>query len=352
MINHAYTNYLGAVNSVKAKVQGEKKEAEEKEKATREFVLGLVLLPVGLAGPAIGARVMSAMPGMRDTLMKRVENTLPNLLKANGLEAKDAVFLTAEAVSAVDGLIAKVNVEKIGGAVNDLAEKGKGAAAKVSLSGGPFDQALAFLDACAFAADQNSKGLMGQVFITTDFSALLAIYNTFSAASLEVYTADLDGRAHHFMSELSQTPGKIESIVEIDAYGRNRLAKVRYNTTSANYFFIAWVTPDMEPIARQLEPNPRRMPTTMIVNHLPVPMEETGERIVIINAWGKDRMAVVMVAEGKTGAGRADEVTQYQFVKWFGPLEEVIGRTKGAQQIGGLNTLRADQVKKLQAPQD
>ncbi|RIK46968.1 MAG: hypothetical protein DCC58_01360 [Chloroflexi bacterium] len=351
MVNHAYTSYVNAVTTVKGRIQAEKKEEEERQKATRELVLGAVLLPLGMVAPAVGTAAMGAVPTVRNTLMKRLEANMPALLKANGIDATHAMWATAQAGHDLDGLIEKVTAEKIAKQVEGLGDKAKGAASKVSLNGGPFDQAMAFLDACAYAADQNSKALMQHVFVTTDFGELLGIYSTFSNASLEVYTADLDGRAHNFMTQLSQNAGKVESIVVIDAYGRDRLAKVRYNTTSANYFFIAWITPDMEPIARQLEPNPARLSPRLIVNHLPAPMLETGERIVMMDAWGRDRYALVHVTEGVTGAGRADQATQYHFIKWYAPNEEVLARTKGAQQIGGVNRLRPDQVKNLRAPE-
>jgi hypothetical protein len=199
------------------------------------------------------------------------------------------------------------------------------------------------------SANDAVKNLLDYLMEVDDFDKILGIYNVVENATPELYTTQVSEQANHFLEQIADVitgNGKF-AIVTIDAYGKKRLAKVKYDAGSGfrapTYLFYTWITPDVEPLYRKFNPDPREIPASNISNHIPDPVDEPqGERVVRMNAWGKFRLAVVL------GQGGKDVV----FVKWVSKRDEPSILAKGEQQVGGINEISPGRIKDLRAPEE
>jgi hypothetical protein len=342
-VNHAYTNFMQACTDVKGKLEGEKKAREESEKKTVEMAIGAVGMLLGPVGAAVGAKV--AGPQLQTLLKHKIVEKVPGTLMRFGVDPKTAVGATEQAFDAIAServaqLAAKLTPDKAAELVGSAAKKVADATAKVDVQGGDEDKAIAYVDALMRSGDRSSNALLTAVGTNADAGALMATYQQFAGATFEVYRAEVETKARHFMTQVAGTVGGGKrTIVLINAYGRERLANVRYLSDSANYVFHSWVTPDMESVVRGLHPDPLRVPAGAVTGHLPEPAVEGAvygeEQIVRVDAYGRRRLAVVKADTGFF-------VTNYgeiHFVRWVAADEEAVAEVKGAAQMAGIPDL-------------
>ncbi len=353
----AYNNYAIGIARAREGILAKKKEEEERQKQQLELLLSAApyLLPLKAVGGAIGAGISA--PSLRGQLLQKVESGLPTVLKAAGTDPKIAAGFTAEVYSKIaseslDKIAEKFNAETATKGVEMAAEKLKAVATKVTLNGSKYDITASYLDALLSSANSSIQALQNNVFTMDDFNALLGIYNVVNSATPELYINQMSIQADHFLSQIAEVLERKggTSIVYINAYGKRRLAQVMYYQQTGAYGFHAWITPDMEGVYLQIDPNPRELSTDMITGHLPDPVTEPeGQRVVYINAWGKVRLAIVV------GAGRSfwtGKPQGYTFVKWVPPDEKDGVIAQGDMQIGGINEVPAGDVKEMQPPQE
>lgn len=357
-INHAYTNFGIACGEVKAKLMKEKKDREDAEKELRELAIGAAGFLLSGVGAAIGAKMAGAAPGMQQSVVAQVREGVAARLKSEGTPVHEIADLSEEAARVVDARLAKLvaglTPEKAAGLVGDAAKKLAGVMAKVDVRGSVEEKAWSYVDALLLSGDRSSSALLAAVGTCTDLGTLMGVYQQYAGASMEVYRADIDTRAHHFATQVASTvgAGHRAQIVSIQAYGRERLANCTYMPSSMNFAFNSWVTPDLEPMVRQLNPDPMKVSPAAIVDHLPEPTMEGaayGQELVMrTNAWG--RLRLVMARAAKNWWSK--EYGVLEFAGWVPKDEEAVAEVKGASQIGGVPEVDPGKLKGLQAPKD
>jgi hypothetical protein len=146
-------------------------------------------------------------------------------------------------------------------------------------------------------------------------------------------------------------------LCKIDAYGRDRWARVRTGQL-AKWVFLQWLDPDAAQVAESQAASkgsiPRLTPDD-IAGHLPDPVLESGGqrsaggspvRTEWTNAWGGWRLVEVRVVPEGIGG-------EYIFHRWV-PAAEKDGALARAQwQIGGIgfdHPIDADKIRGKEAP--
>jgi hypothetical protein len=186
------------------------------------------------------------------------------------------------------------------------------------------------------------------------------------AANASVYREDVLTRSTHFLNEVADVilgDDVSASIVgpqlcKIDAYGRDRWARVQVGSLSG-WVFLQWVDPDaaeaLESQARGKRSIPRLSPED-IVGHLPDPVLESGGqktpggepmRTEWTNAWGGLRLVEVAVPHGMQGTG------EYLFRRWIPASEQAAAIARGQHQIGGLDPtqpINSDKIRGKEPP--
>jgi hypothetical protein len=360
LVNQRYAGYLNAIDSAAREIEKEKKEQEERDKFMVNAVLTIGFLA---SGPAVAA-VANGISG--DKLLTRLKDGVasngPRFLKIAGVEdAKAAEYLTNEAYQKVSGdtlkgLAEKFNTEKATKAVETARDKLKDKAVELAATRDKWACGAAYLDALKDSADNSSVQLLQTIQGMNGYDELLGIYNAFDAMSLSKFRQEVTVQAHNFMEQvaplLAEKAGanKAITLFRVNAWGQPRLVLARYGQGYAMFNnFVAWITPDMEQTAIASYGTPQEVPASSF-DRLPEPTKEKGkQQIVNIDAWGKNRLAVVEVKD----AGFFTTELYYDFVRWIPDSEraEMEARAQGTQ-IGGLMTLAPSDVKNLKAPAD
>ena len=114
-----------------------------------------------------------------------------------------------------------------------------------------------------------------------------------------------------------------------------------------SYEFVKWVTPDMEPMAVKLAKEVAA--PNAFENHLPDPLREPGEREVLVDGWGRERVMLIQV-EIRASSGRITASASSRNGR-------IATRTTrpcvpaGAMQIGGgLEKLPVSSIKDVKPP--
>jgi hypothetical protein len=356
-LNHAYSNYQSAGRAVTDGLKHEKDLREEREKQFVNIAIGAAGLLLSPVGSAIGAAV--AGPALQKGLVSKLEEVVPKILAKEGTDMQTRQALTDALVSKiandrVTALLAKLTPEAATGLVGKAAGAAAGVMAKVDVRGSVEDKASSYVEALENSADKSSSSLLTALGLCTDPGALIGVHGQFSSATAKLYQSQIDTAAHHFMTQVGSVigPEGKSQIVSLNAYGKERLANVRYLSDSANYVFHSWVTPDMEPLVRSINPNPHQITPEMISGHIPEPTKEGAsygqEQILKVNAWGKMRLVVVKADQGsfKTNYG------EMHFVRWVSADTEAEAQGKGGTQIGGISQIDPSLIKGLQKPAD
>jgi hypothetical protein len=353
-ITKAYGNFADACDRVRRQLEKEKKEEEERKQWWVDLALGAVGMLASPLSAALGTAAAEALPKMRTTAIGKVQGSLPSVLKNVGVDRKTGKTLTQKTVDTLaskrlTSLLDKVTPETAAGLIDSAAEKIGKWAAKVDMNGSPQDKAASFIDALHNAADHSSTQLLFEAAACTDIPTLLGLHQRFSAGAFELYVAELETRAKHFAQQLGGTHDtspahRSDTVVLINAYGRERLATVFYIPSSMNFSFRSWVTPDMEPLVRQLYPNPLQITPAMVADHVPDPVREGAtnthdELVVRCDAWGRYRLVMVHPKSG-----------EFEFAGWVTDDDEAVARAKGSLQIGGIPDVDPAHIHRLQAP--
>jgi hypothetical protein len=362
LVNQRYASYLNAVDTVARELEVEKKEQEERDKLIVNAVLSIGLLATGSAVAGIATQISG------DKLLTRVKDGVasngPRLVKLAGVDdAEAAKYLTNDLYEKVSSdtlknLADKFSAEKAAKAVEWARDKLKDKAVELAVSTDKFACGAAYLEALKDAADSSSSELLHTVQGMTTYDELLGIYNAFNAMSLSKFREQVKVQSHNFMEQIAPLLAEKAArkkgfgekgmvLARVNAYGQPRLCLARYLSSSANYNFHAWITPDMEKTAIASYGQPVDVPGSAF-SGLPDPLRQKGaERIVKMDAWGKMRLAVIQVKD----AGLFTTELYYDFVRWIPDSErdDMEARAAGTQ-IGGLTTVTASEVKNLKAP--
>jgi hypothetical protein len=200
-------------------------------------------------------------------------------------------------------------------------------------------QTLSFLDACI---DEAGKKTLTNLVGTLSNDAVVSLWSAYANPNLfRAFQGSVRAEAQHFADVLANRPserGKVIFYQPINAYGRLRWAKLKYNTTDAHNYFLTWVPPDLEPIVAAANSGATPLDPSTIANHLPDPVVEQA-RVVRIDAWGALRLANVVGQEGVM-----------HFQGWIPKARYAEVEAQAEHQIGGLETVRPDLVQDKVAP--
>ena len=336
LINHAYTDYLNAVETVRTNTEKDAEKAQARDPVN-------MLLPV-VAGLCLPAAIEGMAAGIAASATGTTRNVLVTAVMKGGLDAEAAG-------KAFDVVAANATPENVKKALDFMVDKTK-EGLKENLKGDSiWALTSAYLDGLEKAADLDSSVLLQSVVGIDDVSMLLGLHAAFSHVSREAFLTQLTGKATHFRTELAPAllPEKGGGrIVEINAYGQPRLARVRYNTDDGHIHFMAWITPDMEDMARaSVKGGVQTVDPSTIEGGIPDPTRgQAGEkRVVRIDARGKVRLAEVAL-DHSFWTGKDST----QFIRWIPEDEAENAGIRASQQIGGANQIPADQVEGLRAP--
>ncbi|GAA3803283.1 hypothetical protein GCM10022242_02900 [Nocardioides panacisoli] len=320
LVTKAYVDYESAVSTIRSEVLAKKIELPPETKPLD------VLLAVGMAlvpWEAIAVAALEAMAGpVRETLKARV---ISDMISRNPLPFSQPTLddHANNAMAEIAGMLAKPDNLKT--AYKAASDGWKEIAKSTVVGSTALQQTLSYLDGCA---DEASKRTLSGLVGTMSDNQVAAMYAAYSNPNLrQAYVGDLRGRATQFADIMAAAPGaKPTSFVQINAYGRLRWAKVRYNTTSANYMFIAWVPPGMVDYVAGQQQNPGEpLDPGLIANKLPDPVI-MQTRIVRMDAWGRIRYAEV--------GGEDNEIV---FRRWIPQDKETEALAQAQTQIGGID---------------
>jgi hypothetical protein len=337
LINKAYQDYSNAVNSVRAEIVAKKVETPPPTDPMNVIMaVGMALVPwESIAITAVSTLVTGPA---RETLKAAViryfieKNPLPFSPETREDKAIEALAAAAGLINDPDRL--KTAYKGVAAGWQEVA---KGAV----VGSTELQQTLSFLDACI---DEASSKTLSNLTGNLPDAQVTALWSAYSSPSLSLsFRGSVRAQAQHFADVLAKKPsdrGKSVSYYPLDAYGKRRWAKLRYNTTSANYFFLAWVPGDLEPVVAAANGGPGAEPLSpkLIANHLPDPVLEQ-ERVVRMDAWGGLRMARVVGEEGVM-----------HFRAWVPKSKYPETEAEAQNQIGGLETVPADSVHNKTAP--
>jgi hypothetical protein len=327
----SYTAYEGAAAAVKAELLAKKIEESPKADPLKiALALGMAVVPwealfVEAAGLIVGQ--------VRETLKGAV---MSQVIRNNPLPFSPATLsdLGVNAAASAAGMLKTMN---LGVVYKGLSGAWQEASKAMVVGSTVLQQTLNFVDAAANEA--SNRTLLGMLAGMTD-EQVAAVWMAHAQPGLRSkFLGDLRARADHFQSILAIQAGKQTTYRRVDAYGRSRWARVRYNTTSANYFFLGWVPPDLASVVEQLG-DPTPLPTSSISGHIPDPVVEQN-RFVWLDAWGKRRLTKVRGEEGHV-----------IFVEWVPEATWSEAIAQAQHQIGGLVTVSSDEVLNKQRPAD
>lgn len=354
----SYSDYGKAISLERTRLEAEEKDRKEQSEFVWSVALTIAMLP---AGPVIASAIGGAIagPNVQAKLAGSLKSNGPRLLKTAGIaESETAKWLTEEALNsvAVKALAAKFDAEKAKKGVEGAQEKLQGIVAKISAGTSVIQSAISYLEALENASSDSMHNLI-DVINTADAEQLAGIYNAFRYSTLEVYKAQLAQQTENFKVQVAPVlasksgHGTGESFAMVDAFGKPRLAEVRYLPSSANYSFRRWITPDMAPIVMAVTGGkPPTIPVNQIVGGIPDPLrEEVKDRVVSIDAWGRKRLAVVQISD-EWHLLSAKEFGVMTFLRWVPEAEQKVAEAKGAGQIGGINEVSPADVENLQQP--
>jgi hypothetical protein len=224
-----------------------------------------------------------------------------------------------------------------------------------------------YLASVQIAANAAMHNLLKYIHDTKHFSEALVYYNYFSEPLQTIYEAVLSQQVDDMLSEVAAVlarDAKVKSgefivdgdgseadgIVKVHAYGRTLFAHIKVITNNktflTTYRFEKWVTPDMEPMVVKMEP--KDFDPAQFINHMPDPQREPGERIVLVDGWGGDRVMLIGVEDQGIFWKNYGVLT---FKRWAeDSRDDKVLRSRGAMQIGGLERVDLKDIKDVKAP--
>jgi hypothetical protein len=361
---NAARDFQTAVGNVKTAQKAKSDAAKAEKAAMYTLAVSIALMPLGPVTEA--ASVAIAGPALQSKLMEALVNNAGRLEAKFGKLGAGAANKTFDFVAsdAVGRLAAVFDPGKakaaLGLGISSLQGK------TVSFLAGPDPGTCVanYLDAIGKAANDAMHNLTDLILKTQCYSEALAYYNFFSKPLQGIYEAVLGQQAQDMLTEVADViatnaetgvTGAVDKVLSQDevgkfnAYGRPLFAHLkRYakpDDTADYYEFLKWVTPDMEPLAAKVA---KDIDTAYITNRIPPPDREPGERVILVDGWGKER---VMLIEVEDQGIFWKEYGVPTFKRWAEPGEDDKAlRSRAAMQHGGLEKLDLAQVKKVQAP--
>lgn len=363
----AHASLLHALALVTAEVLA--KAAKEKKEGEERIALILIVGTL-LFAPAAEAAVLGAMNGIKPELQKAVASAIPVLTSK---VSPATVMPTPEQWKAVMDAAA---VEKItSNAIVNFTSDFSAAQAKAVVKAGAdfiktesgsliptndkFTNTVRYLQELSNTAHHTATAMGDYIATVQDIDGLCGLHDLFEAADVNFYKALVDKQSNDFLEQIAEPLAQkvvknldiADEVVIIDAYGAKRLAHVRYDAeisvAKAPYFFVKWVTPEMEAAARALGPS--QVDGSKFMNRIPAPdREETTSRIVRID-YGGLRLAEISIEDEGHVFGKT-EFGKMTFVRWIEADHHTEAEMKGGMQAGGINTVKAGDVKGVRSP--
>ena len=350
------------------KVKDAKKAQAAAEQAQRDMVwtiaITIALMPAGPIAEAAGTAIAGSV--LQGKMMAAIVNNAEALeakFGAKGAQAANKAF-DLVASDAVSNMAKKFDAAKATSALNAGVDLLKGQAVKFAASSDRTECVTNYLDAMLKLANDAMHNLTDYIQTTQSYSEALAFYNYFSKPLQGIYEAVLGQQADDMLSEVADVMaknaksgisaamsiGKEDDIVKVQAYGRMRFAHIRRfmkpDSITDSYDFVKWVTPDMEPMAVKLATE--ELDSSSFENHLPDPQREPGERIVLVDGWGRERLMLVDIDDEGIYWKDYGVLT---FKKWpQNEEEEKAFRSRGAMQNGGIDRVDLKTIKSVKAP--
>lgn len=364
---NARADFMTALAKVKSAKQAQiAAEDAEREKMVT-LVIGIALMP---AGPLIDAAATAlAGKALQGQLTEVIVNNAAALEKRFGAAATNKAFdiVAGEAVST---LAAKFDPALAKKALQMGVDKLKGTAIKFAASSDKGKAVGSFLDAMQKSANDAMHNLTDVILTTKRFSEAVAYYNLFSMPLQSSFEATLTQQVEDMLSQIndviaqhgqettistdgmSSTSG-LDEIALIDFRGRKLLAHVVRIVITAplvsaepRYAFRKWVTPDMQKAALALVKENLTL-DAFKGQTVPEPTREPGERVVMVDWHGKERIMLIGIADIHH-IFSADEHGICTFKRWAdGEDDERALRSRGAMQLGGIDKMRLHQIQKV-----
>jgi len=353
-----------------AKVKAAKKAQADAEQAQRELMwtiaITIALMP---AGPIVEAAASAvAGPVLQSKMMEALANNAGKLEAKFGAKGAQAANKTFDFVAgdAVTALAKKFDAAKAKSALDAGVGALKGKAIKFAASSDKGTCVANYLDAMLKSANDAMHNLTDVIQTTKSYSEALAFYNYFSKPLQAIYEAVVGQQADDMLTEVADvlaknaatglssmvgSIGKEDDIVKVEAYGRTLFAHIKKymkpDAISYSYDFVKWVTPDMEPMAMKLAKE--ELSPNEFEDHLPDPQREPGERVVLVDGWGRERVVLIEVED--QGILNWKKYGVRVFKRWAESDEDDKAlRSRGAMQIGGLEKLAVSDIKDVKAP--
>jgi hypothetical protein len=362
----AANDFKTAIDIVKSKKKAQADAAKELEELKWTVVITIALLPAGALAAAASARVSG--PAMQAKLLEAITSNAGYLQAKFGAKGAKLANKAIQAVAseALIRMAEKFTAKKAEAALNAGVALMKGKTVTFAASTDKFVTTANYLDAMLKAANDSMHNLLDRIRATRTYDEALAYYTLFSKPLQAVYEAMLLQQADDMLTEVAgalTNPPKTDrnifdprsdtgdAIYRVKAYGRTLFAHIVVFVTpdqlSDSYKFIKWVTPDMEPLAAkvcrgELSPNE-------IGGHLPDPQREPGERIVMVEGFGRNRLLLIGIED--QGLFWKDYGVR-MFKRWPADEEEEKAfASRGSIQIGGIDKVDLKSIKNVKPPQ-
>ena len=333
----AYSDYLHAIE----KVQDQRKAKFDKEKENREAMTSLVVAIAFIpAGPLEGAIAAGVSNRVIDELKKAK-------LSDSALTAVEKAF----------------NAETAKGLLEKGADALKEKTVKFCVDSDEMATVGSYLWSLSEAASKAAHNFIDSVSQVTDISAAIAYFSLYRDSLLDVYLATIDQQVTDMLAQIApvaaqhgnpnRTTGKYVStasyqeIVLLAWGGQKRLAEVERKEFTGlagetRYTFNRWVTPDMQAQAAKMSKGEVSL-DVFKGQQIPEPTRETGERVVMINANGRARLAIVTVEGGGILPWSLSQGA-LTFKQWVEDDEKRAVEARGQMQNGGIDTVPSDKV--------
>ena len=284
----AFVRYLRAVQKVGDTLKAAADSAAKVNQLTFEITVAMAV--VVLTPLTAGAAAALAGEVVQAQLVNAIQTNGAKILIGAGVQLEKAIDANAVAVAATDTItrfstqFSASDVQRIFGE----AAKSLSKVITVAANTDRFAVGKNYLDQLESEVDQ-SKKLLNPVIAAASLEQLLGLYNSLKSSSIASYTDSVSKQLSNFMDQMADVivarakaalnqHASNDTIVEMDAYGRIRYARVKMKLPSdpiftsgggTTYTFVAWVSPELEAMAKKM--GAERIDPNKIVGHIPDP---------------------------------------------------------------------------------
>ena len=363
---NARTDFLTAVEVVRKKKQAQAAEEKEQKEFLMTVVMTVALLP---AGPIVEAAAAGLSgQSLLNHLGGIIADAAPALEKKfgpAGAKAADRAF-NIVASEQIGKLAETFDAGKAKSALDAGVEKLKDKSVKFAANSDKNKAIDSYLDALVESANNSMHNLTDVILNTKSFSAAVGYYNLFHMKLQKSYEAAIAQQVDDMLSELN------DAIVEhgqelflggsefTQTYGLDEIAAIKYGSREMyahvskitmtglgapdkpQWGFVKWVTPDMLETAVKMARDHLTM-ADFKGSHVPDPVLEPGERVVLVKSGNKNRLMLITV-EDKYGFFSKDYGV-CTFKQWATEDDESPFRARGALQNGGINEMKLGDIR-------